>query len=633
VVDTDPQRKQTLAQFRVKVNGSPISKEMLADVIGVVVDQRLHMPAMFEVHLHLSPFEMKWLDEESIGVGKEVEVLVGSTDKEESLVVGKITSIEPNLDEQMPTMVVRGYDLSFGLHRAGKTRTFLNVTDSDLASKLAQEAGLSVSADATNQTFDYVIQHAQTNYEFLLSRARRIGYEMFVEKKQLNFRKPKPTGGAIALEWGKNLQVFRPRLSIAEQVDKVTVRGWDVKTKKEIVGQATSGEGAPAIGESKTGSALAKQTWGEATHFITDHPVDTQGVAEHLAQSTLDDLAASFVHATGRCNGDPKLKAGGQISVTGVGDRFKGTYYVTAAEHRISAADGHMTSFTACSRSPDAISTMLVEPKERPVMPSLVIGIVTNNNDPDGLARVKVKFPWFDDSAESWWCRLATPMAGGDRGYLTFPEVNDEVLVGFEHGDPTRGFIIGSLWNGIDKPPKGTKDLVGGDGKVNQRIWRSRSGHLVMFDDTDGDEGIHIIDKTNKNHIIITSKDNKLDVLLDGDIQVTSKTGNISMSAQKDITITSETGKITMTAQQDISSESKTAKIAMKCVDAELNASANAKMTANVNFDIKANANLSAKANAQAEFSGQAQAKLAGAVVNVEGQAITNVKGGLVNIN
>jgi uncharacterized protein involved in type VI secretion and phage assembly len=383
----------------------------------------------------------------------------------------------------------------------------------------------------------------------------------------------------------------------------------------------------------KTGSSLAKQAWGEATHFITDHPVDTQGVAENLAQATLDDLAASFVHATGRCNGDPKLRAGGQIKVTGVGNRFKGTYYLTAVEHRVSAADGHITSFTACSRAPDAISTMLVEPDERPVMPSLVIGIVTNNKDPENLARVKVKFPWFDDLAESWWCRLATPMAGPDRGYLTIPEVNDEVLVGFEHGDPTRGFVIGCLWNGVDTPPRGTKDLVDGAGKVNQRIWRSRSGHLVMFDDTQGDEGIHIIDKTNKNHIIITSTDNKLDVLLDGDIQVTSKTGNISMSAQKDITITSETGKITMTAQQDISSESKTAKIAMKCVNAELNASANAKMSANANFDIQANANLTAKANAQAEFSGQAQAKLAGAIVNVQGQAITNVKGGVVNIN
>lgn len=625
MVETDPQRKQTLAQFRVLVNGSVMSKEMLADVIGIVVDQRLHMPAMFEIHLHLDPFEMKWIDGDAIGVGKEVEIFVGNASDQKSLIVGKITSIEPNLDEQMPTLVVRGYDASFGLHRAGKTRTFLNVTDSDLASKLASESGLTADADATEQTFEYVIQHAQTNYEFLLSRARRIGYEMFVDKKRLIFRKPKPTGAAVALEWGRNLQVFRPRLSIAEQVDNVTVRGWDVKTKKEIIGKATSSKEAAKIGEVRLGSSLASQTWGAATHFITDHPVDTQGVAEHLAQSTLDDLTASFVHATGRCNGDPKLKAGGQISVQGVGNRFKGTYYLTAVEHRISTADGHITSFTACSRAPDAISTMLVQPEERPVLPTLVIGVVTNNKDPEALARVKVKFPWFDDQAESWWCRLATPMAGPDRGYLTFPEVGDEVLVGFEHGDPTRGFIIGSLWNGVDKPPKGTSELVGGDGKVNQRIWRSRSGHLVMFDDTEGAQGIHIIDKTEKNHIIITSSDNKLDVLLDGDIKVTSTTGNISMTAQKDITISSETGKITMTAQQDISSESKTAKISMKCVNAELNASANAKMTANANFDIQASANLTAQANAQAKF--------AGSIVNVEGQGVTNVKGGLVNIN
>src|SRR6516162_486840 len=83
----------------------------------------------------------------------------------------------------------------------------------------------------------------------------------------------------------------------------------------------------------------------------------------------------------------------------------------------------------------------------------LVVGIVTNNKDPDGLGRIKVKFPWLDDKLESWWARLAYPMVGKKMGFFYLPEINDEVLVGFEHGDVRFPYILGSLYNGVDKPP------------------------------------------------------------------------------------------------------------------------------------------------------------------------------------
>ena len=83
-----------------------------------------------------------------------------------------------------------------------------------------------------------------------------------------------------------------------------------------------------------------------------------------------------------------------------------------------------------------------------------VIGIVTNNQDPDGLCRVKVKFPWLSDEVESWWARCAQPMAGADRGTMLIPEIDDEVLIGFEHGDVRFPYVVGALHNGVDKPPK-----------------------------------------------------------------------------------------------------------------------------------------------------------------------------------
>jgi uncharacterized protein involved in type VI secretion and phage assembly len=117
----------------------------------------------------------------------------------------------------------------------------------------------------------------------------------------------------------------------------------------------------------------------------------------------------------------------------------------------------------------------------------VVIGIVTNNKDDEGLGRVKVRFPWLSDTDDSFWARIATPMAGNNRGAYFLPELDDEVLVAFEHGDVRFPYIIGSLWNGKDKPPASNTD-----GKNNLRLIRSRSGHVIKLNDEDGKETVAI---------------------------------------------------------------------------------------------------------------------------------------------
>jgi len=112
----------------------------------------------------------------------------------------------------------------------------------------------------------------------------------------------------------------------------------------------------------------------------------------------------------------------------------------------------------------------------------VVIGIVTSNQDPEGLGRARVNFPWRSDDDESHWARIASPMAGNQRGMVFYPEVNDEVLVVFENGDINYPYIIGALWNGVDTPPE-----TNSDGKNNIRKIKSRSGHeIVLNDDSDG---------------------------------------------------------------------------------------------------------------------------------------------------
>jgi uncharacterized protein involved in type VI secretion and phage assembly len=125
----------------------------------------------------------------------------------------------------------------------------------------------------------------------------------------------------------------------------------------------------------------------------------------------------------------------------------------------------------------------------------VVVGIVTNNQDPEKLGRVKVKYPWLSESEESHWARMATMMAGKDRGSFYLPEVEDEVLVAFEHGDVRFPYVVGMLWNGTDTPKYDNSD-----GKNDKRVMTSRGGHEFIFDDND-QQGKVII-HTKKNHII-----------------------------------------------------------------------------------------------------------------------------------
>lgn len=162
-----------------------------------------------------------------------------------------------------------------------------------------------------------------------------------------------------------------------------------------------------------------------------------------------------------------------------------------------------------------------------------VIGLVTNITDPEGQGRVKVRFPWLSDDVESHWARIAQPYAGGKRGSFWLPEVGDEVVVVFDRGDPNHPYVLGGVWNGQDDvPPPGNPD-----GENNHKIWRTRNGHQVIFEDTEGGEKITIIDGVSERHLVI-------DVAADT-ITLTSDPGNITFEApQNTLTIGCKTLEI-----------------------------------------------------------------------------------------
>ena len=161
----------------------------------------------------------------------------------------------------------------------------------------------------------------------------------------------------------------------------------------------------------------------------------------------------------------------------------------------------------------------------------IVVAKVSSNIDEDGLGRVKVTYPWLSNTDTSYWARLATPMAGKERGFFFLPEVGDEVLVAFEHGMIEFPYVLGGLWNGVDKPPEKK------DAQINRRTIKSTSGHLICLDDSSGKEKIEIIDKSGSNSIIIDTANDSMTITASGDLTIQSTGGKLILSGSKGVEI------------------------------------------------------------------------------------------------
>jgi phage protein D len=609
-----PEQAIHISQFYVKLNGTILPEAYQDALMSVEVDDSLYLPDMFTILL--SDKGLGILTGQTPGPGFKpgdtVEISAKSPQGQKAVLMeGEITTIEPDLNSaDRGTLLVRGFDRSHRLTRERKTTTHLQVKDSDVVQKIAQGAGLQASMDATTTVHKFLMQTNQTDLEFLLERARRCGRQLYVEGRTLHFKEPPPAPPAgPTLDWGINLDQFRARLSTVNQVNQVIVRGWDPASKNTFVGQASSPSGAKQNRKDngKTGGQTAQTAYGiSAKQVIVDRPVTNVSEATSIAQAELDAIASGFIEAEGNAGGDPAIKSGATVNIKGVGTRFGGEYLVTRAVHRYSVK-GYTTHFwcnggKATSSLVDLLKSNngagggqnRVGAQEQTTARGVLIGIVTDNNDPENLGRVRVKIPVLD--IETWWCRLSTIMAGNDRGVAYLPEANDEVVVAFEHGDPNRGVVLGAVWNGSDKLPKPIGQLVTG-GQTIRRVTKTRKGHEITLIDEPGKEGIDLIDRTQKNFIKIITDENKIHIECTGDVQVVSKTGNISVTADTgNITVKASAGKMSLLSMQDLEIKAQAGKVKIDgMAGVEINSIAQTKVTGTAGLDLSSPAVTSVK--------------------------------------
>lgn len=510
---------------RVKVgegaSATSLSDDVLGRLIRVSVQSNLHLPGMFE--LRFVDDGTGALHSAGLTVGATVQVLTtGPCDPDGTpLIVGAVNAIEARVANLDHLVVIRGYDIAHRLQRTRRTRTFLNMTDSDIAAQVLKEAGLArPTIDRSTVTHEHVGQTSQSDWEFLTSRATEIGFELVVSEGTVCFRKASGVTAStqpIKLTLGAGLRQFGPRVTAGNLPAQVEVRVWDPEQSRVlthvadvVAGAATiPGERPQDLGEAFTGGTGAVPPPQPAPPAVGDHgpaPSPTalvvhdrplavgaaiDAAAEQLASAVAAHVANTFAEGSGEAVGLPAIQAGVVIEVSGMGKPFDAKYVVSSATHLFEASvGGYVTRFEVGGGQERSLLGLAsggttTAKAARPQLNGVCCGVVSNVNDPKKLARVKVMLPLLSQDYESDWAPVVQFGAGRNSGAMFLPEVNDQVLVCFESGDPRRPYVLGGVVNADTRYGLGGDPVkvTGMAGQVVRRGFVSAAGNVLSFHD------------------------------------------------------------------------------------------------------------------------------------------------------
>lgn len=338
-----------LPDVEIRINGVTLPMAAQRDLKRVVVDETVDGASLFTLEFYNwddVALRCTWSDDKIFAPGGEVEIALGYVGQLAKVLVAEITGMEAAfVTGEAPTMTLQGYDHRHRLFRGRHTRTFLKVTDAEIVRKIASGAGLRAQVADTGLKLDYVLQHNQTDGEFVQARAQRIGYEWFVRDRTLYFRPIQNNGRPALVLTPADLIAFTPRLSILAQAGTVEVRGWDMQKQEPVVGKAATAPETPTMGGSMTGPRAADRAFGKSTEAAITTAALSKADASLVARGHFNQMALSYVEAEGECSGRTDLRVGTVIRIDGAGKTFSGLYYVRGVTHTVTQGGGYRTQF------------------------------------------------------------------------------------------------------------------------------------------------------------------------------------------------------------------------------------------------------------------------------------------------
>jgi phage protein D len=478
-----------------------------------VVDENVGLPSSAVLVYDDGDHELLARTGVTIGSPVRVSVAAVRTQAQELLFTGEVTALEMDADSTGAYTVIRAMSKAHRLLRGRRVKAFRTMSAATIVREVAKTAGLSVGRVETAPiTYQQLSQPGISDWDFLQWLAREHGAVVSVDDKGLlEFVRPDPASGAPApatsadtnldvLEFGRNMMVLRAALSSAELAGGVEVRGWDVARKQKLVALR------PSVSSKTVQPGLSVRAAGakfptKAKTLVVDTPYGTQAEADAAADALVASIGAGYGELEAVVEGNPKLRAGSPVALGNVGEAFAGRYTATAVTHVLDPDAGYRTTVLV-SATPDRSLAGLTAPARDVRMPGLATGIVTDIKEVGGQRGwVRLTFPWLDDEYVTDWVR-AVQLGGGG---VFSAEVNDEVLVGFEQGSLDRPYVLGVLYNGVDKPAQHDLPLVDRrSGQLNRRSLVSRNGNRL-----------ELLDGTQASGIRLTTGDKRLQVLMD----------------------------------------------------------------------------------------------------------------------
>jgi phage protein D/phage baseplate assembly protein gpV len=596
----------------VEVAGRPLPDDVKTLLTYAYVDDSRNLPDTFVLRFR-DPGHVV-LDKAGLTVGAKVAVKVQTSDPGGPLplISGEVTAVGLEIDRAGTFTEVRGYDHAHRLFRGRRVAVYPDMTLADVVRKVTTRAGLQVGtidnvSGVGGRPHTQFSQDNVSDWEFLSRLGDAVGAQIAVIDGKLDFKLTEKPKGApdttakaqsnlLVLEAHRTLTALRASITAAEQVPEVEVRGWDFESKQEVTAVAKPTSAGTEV-EGVDPVALAKK-FSSPPFLVADAPLRTQAEAKAVAEAFAAHLGGACAELDGVAKGNPKLRAGTAVTLTGVGKPFAGKYTLTSTRHLFSAEVGYTTEFAVSGRQERSLYGLLAGGggATATTRNGLVPAVVSDVKDPAKLGRVKLTFPWLAKDFTSTWARTVQAGAGNGRGAVILPEVGDEVLVGFEHGDFEAPYVLGGLHNGKDALPTLSAPPVDAtSGEIAVRGFVSRTGHKLEFVETDG--------------IVIASGDGKLVVKLDKKnqmIEVTSGKG-VTVKAANGVTIDAGRGPLELKGQ----------KVSMKsATDVAVEATSSLQLKGPSGVKVEG-ATVSVAAQAQAELTASGMVTVRGSVVKI----------------
>lgn len=285
-----------------------------------------------------------YFDRKKMDFGKTVQIKLD----QDKIFEGRISAMEAEFGEGTPPEIGLLLEDRFqDLRMVRRTRTFAEVSDSDVMHKIANDHGLQPSIDASGPTYKVLAQVNQSDLAFLRERARRIDAELWIDGTTLNVKsRSKRNNGTLKLNYGGDLEEITVNADLAGQRTAIKVNGWDVSGKSGLTYEANEQAISSELNGDSSGIGILKSAFGDRKESVVHTVPLTSREAQVEAETVLRMTARRFVTAFGRAQGNARLRVGSYVDLQGIGPLFNGKYYVTQVHHVFDGSKGFKTEFT-----------------------------------------------------------------------------------------------------------------------------------------------------------------------------------------------------------------------------------------------------------------------------------------------